>query len=92
MNYSSSSNLKSNDLSTNQTSTSSSNNNIYQEILSSDAKYNLYRIHNNSQLSKKKKINNPKFESFFNLNKIFTNRDSLYEKKDANNERECHEI
>lgn len=45
MNYSSglsSTNFKSND--------SNNNNNVCQEILSSDAKYNLYRIHNNSQL------------------------------------------
>lgn len=28
---------------------------VWQEILSTDAKYNLYRINNNSQLSKKPK-------------------------------------
>jgi len=32
--------------------TSASSTNIWQEILSSDAKFNLYRINNNSQLSK----------------------------------------
>jgi hypothetical protein len=38
-------------VSTNSRINDSNNNNICQEILSSDAKYNLYRIHNNSQLS-----------------------------------------
>ena len=48
MNYSSSGSKYTNDL-----VNGGSNGNVWQDIISSDAKFNLYRINNNSQLSRK---------------------------------------
>jgi hypothetical protein len=81
MNYSSglfSSHLKTNEMNSN------SNNTVYQDILSSDAKFNLHRIHNSSQLSIKNNFDKKKEFNFI----VALQRNIVYETSYTANERE----